>query len=79
MDAPRCQLGEEHRCTGQLLCVAGELAGQNIEQFIEDRLGQQQPVALVYNALQRKLALSAGKDKPGDQDVGVEDDLQVRR
>lgn len=55
--APRAhhgaQLGKEHRCTGQLLDVARELARQDIEQFIEDRLGQQQPVARVYNALQR--------------------------
>jgi len=75
----RAEVAEEHGHAGQFFGVTRELAREHAEQFVQDRLGKQQCVVLFNDAPQRFLAAAARKYERGDEDVGVEDDLQARR
>ena len=72
------QSGKEQGGARQLLNIAGELACEDIKQFVEDRFGQQ---SRSRSSTMRCSAdsLPAGKDEPGEKDVGIENDLQEPR
>ena len=73
------ELAQEHRDMGQLFGVAREFAREHAEELVEDGLGKDELVALLDDAAQGRLAVSAREYQRRDQDVGVEDDPQERK
>jgi len=59
--------------------IAGELVPENTEQFVYDRLGNQELVFLFHDAPQSFLAAPAWEGQSRNQNVGVEDDLHSFR
>ena len=60
---------------GEFLSVARKLAGEDTEQLVENRLGDNKLILLLDNAPQCRFAASGWKDQGRDENVRVEDDL----
>ena len=73
------EVGHKEGDSGKFFRVAGELAGENREELIDDRPGQRDGIFTIDNLAECTIATAAGQRQRGHEHVGVEDDLHARR
>ena len=70
---------EDDRNAREFIGVARKLSGERIQELVEDRLGKNELVPLLDDAVQRRFAAAAWKNQGGYEYVRVEDDAHPAR